>query len=122
MASFTQNFSGDPQLPSQVNGDVTFWALDLYGRADWWINNTFAPFALAGSSWIQNKGTFDSTFPDDAVTEEQTESGWRFNGGAGLDVLLTGTFGIRFNFNYITGGSNDADRHLRFGGGAFFGF
>ena len=96
---------------------MTLWSVDVYGRADWWANPWLAPYLQLGASWIRNEWESVSTFPSETVSEERSQSGWRFNGGVGLDLRPLKALGLRVNLNYVSGGSNDADRQVRFGGG-----
>lgn len=116
---FEQRFdrSSDPLLPISVDGEQDVWSLEGYGRLDWSVNGWLSPYVLAGVAWVWNSAEFESAFPAENLIEERNENGARFRAGAGFDALLTDSFGLRFNGDYVSGGSGDADTHFRLGGG-----
>lgn len=116
---FRQEFdrSSDPRLPGRVDGKMDVWSVEGYGRLGWWVNSWLNPYVLAGTAWILNSAEFRPTVPDGSVMEERDSDGFRFRAGGGLDALVLGSLGLRFNVDYLSGGSDDADSQIRFGGG-----
>lgn len=99
-------------------GDINYYSVGPYTRVDlgkgFRTGMTIVPFLELALAYAWNRGDFSV----DGLSEQREHETWRGEFGGGLYHYSTPNFGIILQALYsTTGEDNDADEHVRIGGG-----
>lgn len=99
--------------------DVTLSKYETYGSIRPLLGGPVEPYGFFGWGWYVNESELRQL---EQVLEQREQSGGRIFGGIGADIAVGDRFGVRLSGGYGTGGSDDADNHIRATFGATFRF